>query len=66
VFEGYHEALRAATERALRGEPLYGEEDARNPDISLRAYLAWCASQGSASRRVSATAQAANIAAGAA
>lgn len=43
VFEGYHEALLAAVEKAIEGEPLLGEEESRDPDISLRAYLAFCA-----------------------
>jgi len=44
VFEGYHLALLAATERALRGESLYDAKAAQDPDISLRAYLRLCAS----------------------
>ena len=45
VFEGYHEALLISVEAALRGEPLLTGDDARNPDLSLRAYLDWCAGQ---------------------
>jgi hypothetical protein len=45
VFEGYHEALAAAVEAALRGESLLAPVQAANPDVSLRAYLDWCASQ---------------------
>ena len=43
VFDGYHEALLAAVESVLRGEPILSVEDERNPDLSLRAYLDWCA-----------------------
>jgi hypothetical protein len=43
VFEGYHEALLAAVEKALRDEPLLSENETRDPDISLRAYLSLCA-----------------------
>jgi hypothetical protein len=43
VFEGYHEALLAAVEKALRGEPLLSEMESNDPDISLRAYLSLCA-----------------------
>ena len=44
VFEGYHEALLAAVNRVVAGEldPPVGADD---PDISLRAYLRWCARQ---------------------
>lgn len=44
VFEGYHEALLAAVDQALRGEPLLGPAEAADPDLSLHAYLEWCAS----------------------
>lgn len=43
VFEGYHEALLDAVERALRGERLLTPAEERDPDLSLRGYLAWCA-----------------------
>jgi hypothetical protein len=43
VFEGYHEALLAAVEKALRGEPLLSERESNDPDVSLRAYLSLCA-----------------------
>lgn len=43
VFDGYHEALLAAVDKVLRGEPLLDEEQSRDPDISLRAYLSFCA-----------------------
>ncbi|MEZ4443956.1 MAG: hypothetical protein R3B72_33085 [Polyangiaceae bacterium] len=45
VFEGYHEALLEAAERALRGELLLPEEQADDPDMSFLAYLRWCAEQ---------------------
>ena len=45
VFEGYHEALLAAVDRAQRGDFGVDEADATNPDISLTAYLAWCSKQ---------------------
>ena len=43
VFEGYHEALLVAVEAALGGKLELSDADARSPDVSLRAYLAWCA-----------------------
>jgi hypothetical protein len=43
VFEGYHEALLVAVEAVLRGESILSDADARNPDLSLCAYLDWCA-----------------------
>ena len=45
VFEGYHESLLAAAERALRGDLSLPEPDARDPDISFFAYLEWCSAQ---------------------
>jgi len=45
VFEGYHEHLLEAVERALRGELSVPPEDASNPDVTFRGYLAWCARQ---------------------
>lgn len=45
VFEGYHESLLAAVDRALDGDFGVSEADATNPDVSLTAYLAWCARQ---------------------
>ena len=45
VFEAYHEQLLAAVEHALAHGPAMTGADARDPDISLRAYLAWCAAQ---------------------
>lgn len=44
VFEGYHEALLAAVDTTLRGEPLLTPSEAADPDLSLHAYLDWCAS----------------------
>lgn len=45
VFEGYHEQLLEAATRALAGELTLPEPDASDPDITFRAYLAWCARQ---------------------
>jgi hypothetical protein len=45
VFEGYHESLLAAVERALAEGPAMSAEEARDPDISFGAYLRWCARQ---------------------
>lgn len=45
VFEGYHESLLAAVERAIAAGPERSEADARDPDISLHAYLTWCSQQ---------------------
>lgn len=45
VFEGYHEALLRATERAIAGALEIDEAAARDPDITFTAYLAWCAAQ---------------------
>lgn len=45
VFEGYHESLLAAVERALAGGPAMSAEEARDPDVSFGAYLRWCARQ---------------------
>jgi hypothetical protein len=46
VFEGYHEALLAATERAIaEGAFAMGDDGALDPDISLAGYLGWCARQ---------------------
>jgi hypothetical protein len=43
VFEGYHAALLARIDRAIAGD--FGTEQAvvDDPDITLRAYLTWCA-----------------------
>lgn len=45
VFERYHERLLAAANALLDGAEELDPKDAANPDISLRAYLRWCASQ---------------------
>jgi hypothetical protein len=45
VYERYHEALLAATERALAGEPLLGPAERDDPDIGFPAYIRWCLAQ---------------------
>lgn len=45
VFEGYHESLLEAAERARRGHLALPPSDASDPDISFLAYLDWCAAQ---------------------
>lgn len=45
VYEGYHEGLLAAAERAVMGQFDYPEERAADPDTRFVAYLAWCARQ---------------------
>lgn len=45
VYEGYHEALLAAAERALHGIFDYPPDRADDPDTRFVAYLAWCARQ---------------------
>lgn len=45
VFEGYHESLARAVERAISAGPVMTAAEARDPDLSLRGYLAWCARQ---------------------
>ena len=45
VFDGYHESLLEAVERALATGATMSNEEARDPDISLRAYLQWCSAQ---------------------
>jgi len=45
VYEGYHEALLAAAERASWGVFDYPPERADNPDTRFVAYLDWCARQ---------------------
>lgn len=45
VFEGYHEHLLALVDDALAGRFGYDADDARDPDVSFSAYLAWCAAQ---------------------
>ena len=43
VFEGYHESLLAAVERAIADGPAMTEDERADPDVSLGAYLRWCA-----------------------
>jgi len=45
VFEGYHEELLAATERALASGLNLTEQDKGDADISLEGYLRWCVQQ---------------------
>jgi hypothetical protein len=45
VFDGYHESLLAAAERARAGDFALPEPDASDPDVSFVAYLDWCAAQ---------------------
>jgi hypothetical protein len=45
VYDGYHESLLSAVERALRGDYALPPEDASDPDVSFVAYLHWCARQ---------------------
>ncbi len=45
VYEGYHEALLAAVERAQAGDFGDAEAGANDPDIRFRALLAWAARQ---------------------
>jgi len=44
-YERYHEELLAAVEVALAGRDTLGDDERRDPDVSFRAYLDWCASQ---------------------
>ena len=45
VFEGYHQSLARAVERALTGELDLSDAERADPDISFAGYLAWCARQ---------------------
>lgn len=45
VFDGYHEALLAAVQRALAGEPILDAVEADDPDVSFAATMRWCARQ---------------------
>jgi hypothetical protein len=45
VYDGYHESLLSAVERAVDGALEAGTAEDHNPDISFFAYLAWCARQ---------------------
>lgn len=50
VYEDYHEALLAATERALAGDFGEAESYAQDPDIAFRALLDWASRQPSTPR----------------
>ena len=45
VFEGYHESLLAAVDRAIADGPAMTDDEQADPDISLGAYLRWWARQ---------------------
>lgn len=45
VFEGYHDTLVDAVERARAGDFLLTAEEERDPDVSFVAYLEWCRAQ---------------------
>ena len=45
VFEGYHESLLAAVERALAAGPAMSAAEADDPDLTLRGCMRWCARQ---------------------
>ena len=45
VYEGYHESLLAAVERALEGDFALDDAERSDPDVSFAAYLRWCAAQ---------------------
>jgi len=45
VFEGYHDVLVDALERARGGDFMLTAEEAADPDVSFVAYLAWCRAQ---------------------
>ncbi|MCA8920312.1 MAG: hypothetical protein KDD82_00810 [Planctomycetes bacterium] len=45
VFEGYHEQLLAAVRAARAGDWGVDPQEAEDPDITLSAYLRWCAQQ---------------------
>ena len=45
VFVGYHEALAAAVAGARPRGPVLTAEQARDPDLTLRGLVAWCARQ---------------------
>ncbi len=51
VFEGYHEDLLAAAERAVNGDLGLSQREAEDPDVAFSAYLAWCARQPSTYRK---------------
>lgn len=45
VFDGYHEQLAAAIDRALAGGPAMTAAEADDPDLTLRGAMRWCARQ---------------------
>lgn len=45
VYDGYHDNLVRAAEKAQRGDFGLPFPDADDPDVSFRAYLRWCARQ---------------------
>ena len=45
VYEGYHENLLTALERAVQGDFPMPAHQVSDPDISFLAYLEWCARQ---------------------
>lgn len=45
VFEGYHESLAMAVERAITSGPAMTDAEASDPDLTFRGYLTWCARQ---------------------
>jgi hypothetical protein len=45
VFEGYHEALLVATERAIGAGAFTSSDGGLDADLSLLGYLRWCARQ---------------------
>jgi hypothetical protein len=45
VFDGYHESLLAAVDRALAGDLAAPGSQEDDPDISFFGYLRWCARQ---------------------
>jgi len=45
VYERYHEELLTSLDAWLAGEPLFSDSEARDPDVSFAAWLAWCARQ---------------------
>lgn len=45
VFDGYHESLVAAVERAMAGEPILESHEVDDPDVSFAATMRWCARQ---------------------
>lgn len=45
VFEGYHESLKAAVDRAVAEGVRLAPDEADDPDLSFEGYLRWCARQ---------------------